>query len=138
MTRQEVHRLFDLLGNLYQGNRRSRDDVTVAIWAEVLKPWSYEQVRTAVVERARVNRYYPDPSEIAEFLPKTEEPASDRYAPPSPIARKHMAELRAWQEDWHRELHEMGLPTMREAEKSGMSLREWENLLKEAGAFEGA
>lgn len=135
MTRQEVHRLFDLLGNLYRGKCRSRDDVTVAIWAEVLKPWSYEQVRTAVVERARVNRYYPDPSEIAEFLPKTEEPARDRYAPPSPETLRQMAELKAWQEEWHRELHEKGLPTMREAEESGMSFREWENLMKEAGEF---
>lgn len=69
MTKQDVHKLFDLLEHLYQGKKQIRDDVTVAIWAKVFEPWSYPQVRQAVIERARINRYYPDPSEIAEFLP---------------------------------------------------------------------
>ena len=41
--------------------------MTVAIWTEVLKPWSYEQVRTAVVQKARENRFFPDPSEIVAY-----------------------------------------------------------------------
>lgn len=135
MTRQEMPRLFDLLEKLYQGKPRARDEITTAIWAEVLRPWSYAQVRTAVVERARVNRFYPDPSELAERLPQPEPEEEGRYAPPSPKALAQMEALRTWQEAWHRELHEMGLPTMREAEEQGIPLGTWEQRLEEAGAF---
>ena len=83
MTRHDVHKLFDLLEHLYQGKKQSRDDVTVAIWAKVFEPWSYAQVRQAVIERARVNRYFPDPSEIAEFLSPAPLVTEMRFAQPS-------------------------------------------------------
>ena len=64
---QDVLRLFDLLERLYQGKKAPRDKVSVAVWREVLKPWSYGTVRDAVIRRARDNRFFPDPSEIAEY-----------------------------------------------------------------------
>lgn len=137
MTRNDVHRLFDLLGQLYQGNRRPRDAVTVAIWAEVLKPWSYEQVRQAVVERARVNRYYPDPSEIAGFLPPVDEPPVDRCARLGPVELRHRAELKAWQKEWHAQLRGLGLPDLHEAVEDGITPGEWTRQLIAAGAFDG-
>ena len=61
-----------------------------------------------------------------------------RYAPPGPLEAESMARLRAWQEEWHQELRERGLPTLREAAARGMSPREWNALLLEAGVWEAA
>lgn len=69
LTTAEVNKLFDLLRDLH-GKDKPRDGRTVAIWTAVLEPWDYAQVRTAAVERARENRYSPDPGELAEYLPK--------------------------------------------------------------------
>lgn len=70
LTKEDVLKLFDLLERLHSGKKQQRDKVSVAVWAEVLRPWNYEQVRDAAVRRARVNRYFPDPSELAEYLPE--------------------------------------------------------------------
>lgn len=138
MVKTEVPRLFDLLEQLYQGKKKPRDNVTISIWAQVLKPWTYEQVRAAAVRRARTNRYFPDPSELAELLPKSEEQQEtllDRNAPPSLSAQKSMEMLRAWQVRWHQRLAEMGLPTLREAVAAGMTPGQWARALEEAGAW---
>ena len=141
MTRQDVCKLFDLLDQLYQGKQKQRDRVTLAIWAEVLKPWSYEQVRDAAVQRARENRFSPDPSELAAYLPPLAQEGrgtddSGRYAPIGEAERKSMERLRAWQQEWHQELREQGLPTMREADEQGMNLKQWQDLLRESGAWD--
>ncbi len=137
MKKEEVTKLFDLLEQLYQGKKKSRDEVTVAIWNEVLKPWSYEQIRDAVIRRAREKRFMPDPSEIAEYLPRPEKSAmANRSQPMGAIERKHMEQARQWQAEWHKELHKLGLPTMREALEQGMSLAQWNKALKEGGAWD--
>ena len=140
MTRQDVCRLFDLLEQLYQGKKKPRDAVTLAIWAEVLKPWSYEQVRGAVVQRARENRFFPDPSELAAYLPdiKREEQGVGQGLPEelSATLAKRQNELEAWQQEWHQELRERGLPSLREALGQGMSIAQWNAMLKEAGVWD--
>ena len=40
LTKEDVCRTFDLLEQIYQGKKKPRDNVTLAIWAEILKPWS--------------------------------------------------------------------------------------------------
>lgn len=140
MNRQDVCRLFDLLEQLYQGKKKPRDKVTLAIWAEVLKPWSYEQVRSAVVQRARENRYFPDPSELAAYLPSVElgEQRAGQDFPPELATTlvKRQKELENWQQEWHQELRERGLPSLREAVEQGMSVAQWNALLKEAGVWD--
>ena len=141
MTKQDVCKLFDLLDQLYQGKQKPRDRVTLAIWAEVLKPWSYEQVRDATVQRARENRFSPDPSELAAYLPPLEQEGrgtdgSGRYAPVGEAERKSMERLRAWQQEWRQELREQGLPNMREAEEQGMNLEQWRALLRSSGVWD--
>lgn len=69
MTTEDTVRLLDLLDILYQSSKpRPRDAKTVAVWREVFRPWSYADVRAATIHRARIARYYPDPSEIAVLL----------------------------------------------------------------------
>ena len=45
-------------------------------------------------------------------------------------------ELEAWQQEWHQELRERGLPSMREALDQGMSIAQWNALLKDAGVWD--
>lgn len=137
MNRQDVCRLFDLLEQLYQGKRKPRDNVTVAIWAEVLKPWSYEQVRTAVVQRARENRFFPDPSEIVAYLPAMQEdrPMDERLA--EALDRKRR-EVDQWWAQRKSALDAAGLPTSSEFVQKGGTVAEYWRLLRAAGIEGGA
>ena len=136
MTKEDVCRTFDLLEQIYQGKKKPRDNVTLAIWAEILKPWSYAQVRSAVVQRARENRFFPDPSELAAYLPPIRDKGAEKNAPDGLL--EAMEELDDWQAEWHQELRERGLPTLREAAARGMSPGEWNALLREADMWEAA
>lgn len=137
MNRQDVCRLFDLLEQLYQGKRKPRDNVTVAIWAEVLKPWSYEQVRTAVVQRARENRFFPDPSEIVAYLPAMQEdrPMDERLA--AALDRRRQ-EVDQWWAQRKAALDAAGLPTSSEFVQKGGTVEEYWRLLRAAGIEGGA
>lgn len=137
MNRQDVCRLFDLLEQLYQGKRKPRDNVTVAIWAEVLKPWSYEQVRTAVVQRARENRFFPDPSEIVAYLPAMQEdrPMDERLA--EALDRRRQ-EVDQWWAQRKAALDAAGLPTSSEFVQKGGTVAEYWRLLRAAGIEGGA
>lgn len=123
MTKDDVIKLFNLLEELYHGHRRSRDNVTLSIWATVLEPWSYAEVRDAVVTRARVNRHFPDPSEIAEFLPlRTKQDASFgkdmHFCNAEERLSARAAEIRE-------KYHAAGLPTPSEAKKQGIGFEAW-------------
>ena len=134
MRNSDVHKLFDLLEQLYHGQKRSRDDVTLSIWATVLKPWSYSEVRDAVIKRARTNRHFPDPSEITEYLsPITEDNGwMKKYID----ARKQDPEI---QDKFERraaqireKYHAAGLPTAAEAKAMGINYAAWCELVDKA------
>ena len=130
MNRQDVCRLFDLLEQLYQGKRKPRDNVTLAIWAEVLKPWSYEQVRGASICRARENRYFPDPSELTAYLPiaPNEMPVDQGLA-----ESLKQQEIDRWWAQRKAALDAAGLPTSAEFVQNGGTVAEYWRLLEEAG-----
>lgn len=138
LTMPEVNKLFDLLKELH-GKDKPRDRRTIAIWATVLEPWSYQQVRAAVIERARGgNRYYPDPTEITQFLPDPSVPVSrpiggmdarakemqDRLFARMKVERERLIPLR----------RKVGIPaTVEEAKTTGMRATAWWSALEAAG-----
>ncbi len=129
MEHGEVFRLFDLLDKLYSRKKISRDEITVAIWHQVLKPWTYHQVREAVLVRSRENQYLPDPSELGAYLP-----------PLPPAIAPVVVESRY--EEYINDLAKLGipfgLPPLREALAGGMELGEWMGDLRRAvRGFEG-
>ena len=126
MKEGEVYRLFDLIERLHGGKRISRDESTVALWDTMFKPWSYTQVGNAVIRRTRDNIYAPKPAEILAYLP-SKMPADRGYIP-GEIERSSMYGLRVDQEDYHRRLHDAGLPTLAEAKAHGMTAEEWDKL----------
>lgn len=136
MQREDVNRLFDLLEKLYQGKKRPRDKVTVAIWAAVLEPWSYPQVRDGVIRRARENTYYPDPSEIVKYLPPIQDAdkaGEKRYAPPDRAEQKYLRWGALYREKLTSALDEAGIAPYEVAARQGVSWTEWVNGLEDAG-----
>lgn len=129
MTINDVHKLFNLLEQLYHGQKRSRDDVTLSIWETVLKPWSYPEVRDAVIKRARESRHFPDPSEIAEFLPAKEDKKclDDRDG-----SKELFEKSEAYAEEIRAKYHAAGLPTAAEAKKMGINFEGWCSIVDNA------
>ena len=126
MTKKDVEKLFDLLEQLYHGQRRSRDDVTLSIWATVLKPWSYPEVRDAVIKRARTNRHFPDPSKITEFLPTKEDNSGmNKYIDDRDGSKELYEKSEAYAEEIREKYHAAGLPTAAEAKKMGINFGAW-------------
>ena len=138
LTTPEVNKLFDLLKELH-GKDKPRDNRTIAIWSKVLEPWTYQQVRAAAIERARGgNRVYPDPAEIAQFLPDPAVPVPQPVVGMDARAKEAQDCLFArWKEAQERLIplrHAAGLPaTMDEAKDAGMTYTQWMTALEAAG-----
>lgn len=141
LNMSEVNKLFDLLKELH-GKDKPRDKRTIAIWAKVLEPWAYTQVRAAVIERARSgNRYYPDPSEITQFLPKQTDAGATAPQPWKGVnidARESQNRLFSRMKEERDRLIPLrraaGLPaTIDEAKLAGMNPTEWWNALEASG-----
>ena len=119
LTNAEVNKLFDLLRELH-GKNKPRDRRTLAIWATVLEPWSYAQVRDAAVKRARSNRYYPDPAELANYLPA---PAPVKDIPATQPGENWMAHF---SRRWDEAMEKKGQPSsLAGALEQGMTAEEW-------------
>lgn len=143
LTTAEVNRLFDLLRDLH-GRDRPRDPRTLAIWSAVLEPWEYAQVRRAAVERARHSRYFPDPGELAEYLPergKTTPAGATKPQHTGEADRKarqvQQTAYRRWKGERQRLTplrRQAGVPAdPMEAVQAGIPLRDWREELRKRG-----
>ena len=130
MTKNEVPKLFNLLERLYNGHSRPRDNATLTLWATVLEPWSYEEVREAVIKRARENRHFPDPSELATMLPHRPDNSWMRYYIDLRPDQVEAIERRA--AAIRKKYHDAGLPTASEAKKMGINYAAWCEMVDKA------
>lgn len=143
LTAAEVDKLFALLRELYGKDKRG-DRTAAAIWGAVLEPWDYKQVRAAALERARENRYYPDPSELAEYLPKMPRKTAAGATRPQATGVSEQkakeaqeAAFALWQSEGERlrESRRCALvpEALSEALAAGMGAMVWWNMLEELG-----
>ena len=125
MEKQDTRRLFSLIETIYpNAKQQSRTAADLEAWTLVLTPWDYEDVKQAVIVRARENRFYPDVYELVPFLPKLETPKAKEAPMPEPsdaYLEKFYAMAGEQRERWH----EAGIPTPSEAKKQGMTYAEW-------------
>lgn len=125
MEKQDTRRLFRLIETIYpNAKQQSRTAVDLEAWTLVLAPWDYEDVKQAVIVRARENRFYPDVYELVPFLPKLEKPNAEEDPMPEPsdiYLEKFYARAGEQRERWH----EAGIPTPSEAKKQGMTYAAW-------------
>ena len=89
-----------------------------------MAPWDYEDVKQAVIVRARENRFYPDVYELVPFLPKLEKPNAEEAPMPEP-SDAYLEKFYAKAGEQHERWHEAGIPTPSEAKKQGMTYAEW-------------
>lgn len=134
MTGQDIDRLFELLAIFRPGDKHLEDQNLKNAWLFVLKPYCPEDVREAVAEYFRKNKYWPDVTDIAKLCPELPEASSvpqlaevDRYW------RKQREMLDRY-EALKRQRREAGLPeTIFDARDAGMSLEEYDRLTEGAG-----
>ena len=133
MEKKDTQRLFNLIETIYPNARQQpRTPADLEAWTLVLEPWAYEDVKQAVISRARENRFYPDVYELAALLPKPETPKAEEAPMPEPsdaYLEKFYAKCEALHERWKA----AGIPTPSEAKKQGMTYVDWEAMAKGAG-----
>lgn len=125
MKKQDVQRLFRLIETLYPGSKRDFSDPAVLeAWALVLSPWEYGDAKQAVIDRARENRFAPDVSELAAYLPKPSAPPEEPLLPePSPA---HLAAFyRRIAEPLRAAWRDLGIPSPSEAKRNGIPYEAW-------------
>lgn len=133
MEKKDIQRLFNLIETIYPNARQQpRTPADLEAWTLVLEPWAYEDVKQAVIVRARENRFYPDVYELAALLPKPKTPKAEENPMPEPsdvYLEKFYAKYEALYERWKA----AGVPTPSEAKKQGMTYADWESIAKGAG-----
>ena len=133
MEKQDTKRLFNLIETLYPSSKQQpRTPADLEAWTLVLKPWAYEDAKQAVVLRARENRFPPDASELAPYLPKPETPKA-KEAPMSEPSDAYLEKFYAMAGEQRKRWHDAGIPTPSEAKKQGMTYADWEKMAKGAG-----
>ena len=133
MEKQDTRRLFSLIKTIYpNAKQQSRTTADLEAWTLVLAPWDYEDVKKAVIVRARENRFYPDVYELAALLPKPETPKAEE-APIPELSAAYLEKFYAKCEVLHERWKAAGIPTPSEAKKQGMTYAGWETMAKGAG-----
>ena len=125
MKKQDTLRLFSLIETIYpNAKQQPRTPADLEAWTLVLEPWVYEDVKQAVIVRARENRFYPDVYELVPFLPKLEKPNAEEAPMPEP-SDAYLEKFYAKAGEQHERWHEAGIPTPSEAKKQGMTYAAW-------------
>lgn len=137
MTKAEMNEAWRLIGTYRNGDPRLADQRLLSAWYRALALYRLDDVQIAITAHFKKSNFFPDVSEIIRELPPIPEADKRRHTLPTPSEQRSMAELRAWQDQWHRELREMGLPTLYEAVAAGKTPGEWAGELIAAGAFGG-
>lgn len=132
MEKKDIQRLFNLIETIYPNARQQpRTPADLEAWTLVLEPWAYEDVKQAVIVRARENRFYPDVYELAALLPKPETPKAEEAPMPEP-SDAYLEKFYAKCETLHERWKAAGIPTPSEAKKQGMTYAGWESIAKGA------
>lgn len=134
MTGQDIDRLFELLAIFRPGDKHLTDQSLKNAWLFVLKPYCPEDVRKAVAEYFRHDKYWPDVTDIARLCPEL--PKASSVSQPAEMDRywRKQREMLDRYEALKRQRRGAGFPdSMYEARWAGMSYEEYDRLIEEAG-----
>ena len=129
MTGQDIDRLFELLAIFRPGDKHLADRNLKNAWLLVLKPYKTEDVRNAVAEYFRKNKYWPDVTDIANLCPEIDKADRNGLSEKTDRHWKKQLEMLRRYDDLKRKRRDVGLPETRwEAKKAGMSFEEFDQL----------
>lgn len=138
LTNEELEKLFMLLENTHGSKKADRSKSSRLAWLEVLRPWTYDQVREAAFRRARENPYFPSAAEIAAYCPHVSDENSGRNRPltgyESVLRKKQLERIERYRA-LKRRRRDAGLPEdeWEAKEKFGISFAEYDRMVEEAG-----
>lgn len=134
MTGQDIDRLFELLAIFRPEDKHLTDQSLKNAWLFVLKPYCPEDVREAVAEYFRQNKYWPDVTDIAKLCPPIEAESRSGFSERTDHSWQKQLEMLRKYNDLKRRRQEAGLPeTPWEAKESGMSFEEFDQLVESVG-----
>lgn len=134
MTGQDIDRLFELLAIFRPGDKHLADRNLKNAWLLVLKPYKTEDVRNAVAEYFRKNKYWPDVTDIANLCPEIDKADRNGLSEKTDRHWKKQLEMLRRYDDLKRKRRDAGLPESRwEAKETGMSFGEYDQLVEGAG-----
>ncbi len=134
MTGQDIDRLFELLAIFRPRDKHLEDQNLKNAWLFVLKPYKAEDVRNAVAEYFRKNKYWPDVTDIAKLCPPIEAENQNGFPEKINHSWQRQLEMLRRYKDLKRRRREAGLPeTLWEAKERGMSVEEYNQIMEEVG-----
>lgn len=136
---KDIQRLFSYIKELHPHCPPDKvpklTNAVAETWITALSGYSVDQLLKAASDHAATCRYWPSLAEILRQLPPIPESEKRRYATLGPCEMKCLEISLEWQKQWHQELKDRGLPTVRDAVGAGMSLAEWKSVLDDAEVF---
>lgn len=124
MEKRDTRRLFSLIETIYpNAKQQSRTAADLEAWTLVLAPWDYEDVKQAVIVRARetgFTRMCMNWSHSSQNW-KTQREGGPHAGAVRRLSGKFYAKAGEQHERWH----EAGIPTPSEAKKQGMTYAAW-------------
>lgn len=134
MTGQDIDSLFELLAIFRPGDKHLTDQSLKNAWLFVLKPYCPEDVRKAVAEYFRHDKYWPDVTDIAKLCPPIEAENRNEFLGKTDHNWQKQLEMHRRYKDLKRRRREAGLPeTLREAKEAGISFEEYDQLVESVG-----
>lgn len=134
MTSEDFSKIWNLLRTLFPASPRVKSENERIVWQIALQPYDLDDVTAAAMAWGRRSKFFPDISDITARLTQ-EETAFENIA----VSKKNHAwmapYIRKMAENISREdveeIHAAGLLTWGEAEKQGMSFRDWNRKYRE-------
>ncbi len=74
MESGDIDRVWALLGKCRLGDQHLKDVALKGVWALILEPYRYEDVKQAVAAHFRVSKFWPDVGEVTQYLPDVPTP----------------------------------------------------------------
>lgn len=147
MDKDERQKIYTLLSKYFPNAKQLRDQEALTAWGLVLRKYTYDDVKTAVIEYAAKHKYFPDLADITgglspepSALPVDLGPGRDqRTMGPIDLREREIQErlFARMREERVRLLplrRAAGIPaTWPEALAAGMTCREWWDACEKAG-----
>lgn len=136
MTTKDVDGLFQLLEIYFPNSPKAKSKTLKSAWLLVLEPFPPEEVKRALAEQLRENRFFPDPQAVAvrcNIPPqaKQQDSAAGTGTDYSKELNAMMDRLGPRYEKYEKALHDHGLPTAVEAKVRGIPVSKWCEMVKD-------
>lgn len=131
MNKNEMNEIWRLIGTFRRNDPKARDKELLAAWYEVLRVYSFSDVKRAVVEHFRTSGFWPDVSELTARCPTygavTTERCGQRKKDTEAV---HLLLVEEYHQRLRKVLTDFGVP---DYDATGVSYVQWRKDAEAAG-----